>query len=253
MFGHKTLAWALACALVGGAAAAQELRYPDPAERPTAVPAAAAKKAPAIALVSEALGPDEIKVSWSAIPNDEGVTMEVRVGSEDWLDVGPVRLGPACQGCSGAVYVVGVIPGETYWFRLRREGRPISNETAATAFYDVPPPCEGEGALCLHGRFRIDASYDGGRGIAGKARAVRLTPESGYFWFFAPSNIEVVVKMLDGCSVNDKKWVFLTGLTSLRVLAVVTDTSTGATSTYLSANGEPFPTIQDVSAFSSCS
>ena len=258
MFRNKTLAWAIACALVGGtAAAAQTLVYPDANDR-SARSVDEAKNPSAsrlIALKSKALSTSELHVSWGPIPDDTGVTMEARIGSGAWFDIGPLRLGPPCKGCSGAVYVVGVTPGETYFFRLRgpKVPTPISNETAATAFYERAPSCdEGGGALCLQGRYRVDARYEGGREISGKAGAVGLTDESGYFWFFAPGNLELVVKVLDGCSVNKKQWVFITGLTSLRVLAVVTDTWTGATSTYLNEMNKPFPTIQDVNAFATC-
>ena len=257
MVPNKTLAWAIACALLGGsAAAAQQIVYPDANDR-AGLDAATANAQPAsrlIALKSKALSTSELHVSWSALPDDSGVTMEVRVGSGGWVDIGPVRLGPSCRGCAGAVYVVGVTPGETYFFRLKGPKGPaaISNETAATAFYERAPSCEENGALCLQGRYRVDARYDGGREIAGPARAVGLTEEAGYFWFFGPGNIELVVKVLDGCSVNKKQWVFMTGLTSLRVLAVVTDTWTGATSTYLNEMGKPFPAIQDIEAFAAC-
>ena len=257
MFRHKTLAWALACALLGGtAAAAQTLVYPDANDRSAQAVAEAKQPNPArnIALKAKALSTSELHVSWGPIPDDNGITMEARVGSGGWFDIGPVRLGPPCKGCSGAVYVVGVVPGETYFFRLRapKVAAAISNETAATAFFETPPSCGDAGTLCLHDRYRIDARYDGGREIAGKAGAVGLTEESGYFWFFGPGNIELVVKVLDGCKVNERQWVFLTGLTSLRVLAVVTDTWTGATSTYLNEMNKPFPTIQDINAFATC-
>jgi hypothetical protein len=255
MVRNKTLAWALACALAGGtAAAAQELVYPDVTEKPERNTAQAQPASPPVTLASKALSTSEIRVSWSAIPDDAGVTMEVRIGTGGWVDIGPVRLGPSCKGCAGAVYVIGVTPGETYFFRLRapKAAKPLSNETAATAYFAQPPHCDEAGALCLHGRYRVDARYDGGTQHKGKAGAVGLTEESGYFWFFGASNIELVVKLLDGCAVNQRKWVFLTGMTSVRVVAVVTDTFTGATNTYLNEMNRPFPTIQDVDAFAGC-
>ena len=254
---HTTLAWALACALVGGtAAAAQELVYPDSpdsARAPVAMKAAAT--APPIALQAVALSADELKVSWTAIPNDDGVTIEYRTSASRWLDIGPVRMGPACKGCAGAVHVVGVAPGETYMFRLRAAGvrAPISNEAAATAYFAQPPACVSDsGALCLRDRYRVDVRYEGGPRKRGRAGAVDLTEASGYFWFAGPNDIQLMVKLIDGCAVNKHRWVFLAGLTSLRVLTVVTDTWTGATSTYLNEMNQPFPTVQDVGAFKDC-
>lgn len=34
----------------------------------------------------------------------------------------------------------------------------------------------------------------------GVAQAVSLTEDTGYFWFFDPDNVELVVKTLDACS-----------------------------------------------------
>ena len=50
---------------------------------------------------------------------------------------------------------------------------------------------------------------------ARQASAVILTPQSGYFWFFDPDNVEVTVKVLDGRAVNGKLWLFVTGMTDL--------------------------------------
>lgn len=60
-------------------------------------------------------------------------------------------------------------------------------------------------------------------GPARDASAVQLTPESGYFWFFSPDNIEVPVKLLDGRSVNGHYWLFLSGMTDLGLTVTVTN------------------------------
>jgi ELWxxDGT repeat protein len=53
--------------------------------------------------------------------------------------------------------------------------------------------------LCLgNGRFRVEARWRDFQGGTGRGTAVALTNETGYFWFFAPDNVEVVVKVLDG-------------------------------------------------------
>jgi hypothetical protein len=252
---NKTLAWAFAFALAGGtAAAAQVIDYSRSEETPNRITDQATRRTDLVQLSSKALSGTEVKVLWGPIADDTGVSLELRTANEPWQDIGQVRLGPPCKGCSGGVHVIGVVPGETYFFRMRQAGvtAPVSTETAVTAYYEDAPECGSDGGLCLDGRYHVQARYEGNRSLSGAASSVRLTQESGYFWFFAPGNIELVVKVLDGCSVNDHHWVFLTGLTSLRVVAVVTDTQTGATSTYLSQRDQPFPTIQDVSAFATC-
>ena len=43
---------------------------------------------------------------------------------------------------------------------------------------------------------------------AGAGAAVPLTNDTGYSWFFNEDNVEVVVKVLDGCDFNQRYWVF---------------------------------------------
>jgi hypothetical protein len=73
--------------------------------------------------------------------------------------------------------------------------------------------------------------------------------DTGDFWFFSSSNIEMIVKVVDGRSFNSRFWVFAGGLTNVNVVATVTDTQTGAVRTYVNPQGTPFQPIQDTSAF----
>jgi hypothetical protein len=59
-----------------------------------------------------------------------------------------------------------------------------------------------------------------------------LTADSGAFWFFQPSNIELVVKVLDGRTVNGHFWVFYGALSDVGYTITVTDTATGQSKTY---------------------
>jgi hypothetical protein len=64
------------------------------------------------------------------------------------------------------------------------------------------------------------------------ASAVALTDDTGYFWFFDASNVELVVKTLDGTDVNGHYWVFSGALSNLYYRITVTDLVTGAVQTY---------------------
>jgi hypothetical protein len=57
------------------------------------------------------------------------------------------------------------------------------------------------------------------------ASATALTAESGYFSFFAPSNVEVTVKVLDGRGVNGRFWLFAASMTDLPFTLAVVDTA----------------------------
>jgi hypothetical protein len=114
------------------------------------------------------------------------------------------------------------------------------------------PTCVGDNnSLCLAGyRFRVTATFQQTpEGPSSPATAVPLTNDTGYFWFFDPTNVEMVVKVLTGCAVNNDYWVFAGGLTDVGVELKVTDTLTGAVKMYSNAVGTPFQPIQDSSAF----
>jgi photosystem II stability/assembly factor-like uncharacterized protein len=117
----------------------------------------------------------------------------------------------------------------------------------------APAACvPGATALCLgNGRFKVETSWVSGQ-AAGVGQAVALTEDTGYFWFFAASNLELVVKVLDGCALNGNYWFFAGGLTNVQVSLEVTDTQGGTTEIYTSPNGTAFPPTQDTGAFTSC-
>jgi hypothetical protein len=115
-------------------------------------------------------------------------------------------------------------------------------------------PCAADDeTLCLNnGRFQVRATYQTPAGQSGNARVVKLTGDTGYLWFFDPSNVEAVVKVLNGCSFNSRYWVFAGGLTNVRTVVTVTDTETGATRTYINPQSTAFRPIQDTGAFATC-
>ena len=89
-------------------------------------------------------------------------------------------------------------------------------------------------------------------GSSGLANAQPLTP-TGYFWFFNPSNVEVVTKVLNACGITfNSYWVFAAGLTNVEVTLTITDTETEQVRTYTNPMGVPFQPIQDTSAFLTC-
>jgi hypothetical protein len=101
-----------------------------------------------------------------------------------------------------------------------------------------------------HGRFSVTTTFQATpSGPSAPASAVALTGDTGYFWFFDPTNIELVTKVLNGCAINNEYWVFAGGLTDVGVQIKVTDTLTGAVRMYSNPAGTAFQPIQDSSAF----
>jgi hypothetical protein len=139
-------------------------------------------------------------------------------------------------------------------------------EPPAQALLSAPPPgppavssatasgcVEGDTVLCTEGgRFQIEATWQTPSGGSGPGYAVSLTSESGYFWFFEPSNVELIVKTLDACAIGSGEWFFAAGMTDVGVELKVTDTLTGEGKTYSNPVGTPFSPIQDITTFSSC-
>jgi hypothetical protein len=105
--------------------------------------------------------------------------------------------------------------------------------------------------LCLGGRFTVTAQWTSDTG-SGTGHAVALVSDTGSFWFFSPTNLEILVKVLDACGVNGKKWVFGGGLTNVRVVLTITDLQTLIQQTYTNPLDTAYQPVQDTSAFSTC-
>jgi len=106
--------------------------------------------------------------------------------------------------------------------------------------------------LCLNGnRFAVTVAWKDFQGHTGKGTAVSLAGASGTtgtFWFFNASNVELVVKALDGREVNGHFWIFFGALSNVEYTVTVTDSQTGAMRTYTNPSGR-FASVADTLAF----
>ena len=117
----------------------------------------------------------------------------------------------------------------------------------------VSGPCTpNANSLCLNnGRFKVTATYTSAQG-SGTATAIPGTSDTGQFWFFSSQNVEMVVKVLNGCTFNQRYWVFAGGLTNVQVTMTVTDMANGTVKTYTNPLNTAFQPIQDTAAFATC-
>jgi ELWxxDGT repeat protein len=107
----------------------------------------------------------------------------------------------------------------------------------------------GAATLCLGGqRFAATVSWQDFSGRTGAGTAVDLTPDTGYFWFFSPDAVELVLKVLDGRAVNGKFWVFYGALSNVAYTITIRDTATGNIRTYTNPAGQ-FASVADTGAF----
>jgi hypothetical protein len=138
-----------------------------------------------------------------------------------------------------------------------RNGRALADEVFFGFLGPVSQPgtCSaGVSTLCLNkGRFKVQATFATVSGGAAQvAFAEAQGTDSGRYWFFSPDNTEVTLKVLNGCGINSRYWVFAAGLTNLETLITVTDMQTGKSRRYYNAPGKTFAPVQDVNAFATC-
>ncbi len=128
----------------------------------------------------------------------------------------------------------------------------LTGQNPTSDFQIFLATCQPPLPLALRaGRFQVRAQWRTAQG-SGVGTPVALTPESGYFWFFNPGNVELVGKVLDGCGLPPGRlWFFGAGLTNVEVRLAVTDTKTQALRTYFNRLGRNFRPVQDTATGSS--
>ncbi len=150
----------------------------------------------------------------------------------------------------------GLTASTSYTFRVKAHNAfgdsATSNEAAATTLAGAPT-CDPS-ALCLaNNRFAVTATFDTTGGIHGTGQPIKLTADTGYFWFFAATNVEVVIKVLDACTFTTPAfWVFAGGLTDVHAVITVTDLVSGQSHQYVNPIQTKFQPIQDTGTFLTC-
>jgi hypothetical protein len=148
-----------------------------------------------------------------------------------------------------------LVPATYYTFRVRATAAggtsPYSNEASATTNGLGLECVEDEETLCLNdGRFRVVVAW--GSEQSGVGHAVPLSGDTGYFWFFSATNVELIVKALDACVISNRFWVFAGGLTDVETILTVEDTESAEARTYINPATTPFQPLQDTAAFATC-
>jgi hypothetical protein len=209
-----------------------------------------------------------------AILSRPSVALDIFAAQDAWLDGFAAQL--AGQGASFAITQKMADDMGSIFAKLKQAGTPslartlaheqqrlgldsIAGLTMSQLWQRVnerggPEACvPSSTVLCLNGgRFRVESDWETADGRKGSGQAVPLAGDSGYFWFFDAANVESVVKVLDGCGLNQRFWAFAAGLTNVQVATTVTDAWTGAGKTYENRQGTPFAPIQDADAVDAC-
>lgn len=168
-------------------------------------------------------------------------------------------LRPGCSGASAEIVFQPLSPSGNGQWRLP-EGSVadvvLTHDPSGNACQTGTPPAsacvDSATALCLHQkRFRVTAL----RVIPAPSalgQVVRGNSESGHFHFSSPDNVELTVKVLNSCGVNNRYWVFASPVTNVQYTLTVTDTQTGTVKTYTNPLGNQGPPTQDTNAFATC-
>ena len=209
---------------------------------------------PPSGLSAVTLSSSAIELHWS-----DNALLEERYEVEGRSEESTFSVLKTLPADSETVILEGLQPQTTYTFRVRAigsHGASTYTETISIAtFGEAPGPClSDDTTLCLNQeRFRVEVEwqrFDGGRGDA--RRVSQGTDDSGLFWFFQDQNWEMLVKVLDGCGVNQHFWVFAAATTNVEYTLRVTDTATGVVKTYFNPLGTSAPAITDSAAFATC-
>ena len=156
------------------------------------------------------------------------------------------------QALAGSESLAAAAAPQATPFAAETKENTTSGASVLEASMSAPASCSpSDTVLCLNGgRFRVEANWTDFQGRSGVGRAVSLSGDTGYFWFFTSSNVELVVKALDGRSLNNNYWLFYGALSNVTYTLTVTDTLTFATKTYSNPSGR-FASVGDTAAFPS--
>ncbi len=132
-------------------------------------------------------------------------------------------------------------------YQLDVDGTPVDGVNVGSR------PCSRDQIMCLRQeRFLVEVDWQIPDGSQGRGRAVFSELESGIFYFFAPDNWEMLIKVLDGCAINDRFWVFAAATTNVEYTLRVTDTVTGLSTSYFNPLDTASPAITDTKALAAC-
>jgi len=177
-------------------------------------------------------------------------------GSELWLSdgssAGTHRVQDIAPEAASSAPADLTLVGDLLYFSA--DDAVTGRELWALPLAALPEPCApGETQLCLGGgRFRVEVEWSDFAGNSGQGHASPLanSADTGFFWFFDASIVELVVKVIDGRDLNGHFWVYYGALSNVEYTITITDTETDEVQVYRNPSGT-FASEGDILAFPS--
>lgn len=199
------------------------------------------------------LSTSEIQLNWNDNSNNEtGFKIERKGLTGAYQEI-------ATAGAGATSFVAGGLdPATAYTFRVRATNAAgnsaYSNEATAASNGPIGPCIPGPNTLCVNnGRFAITVDWRTATGSNhGNAVVVPTAPDSGLFYFFDAANLEMLIKVLNGCALTNTYWVFYAATTNVELKTTVIDSQTGKAKVYFNPLNTAAPPIQDTGALAVC-
>jgi hypothetical protein len=189
------------------------------------------------------LSEDRIRLTWQDNNGSgEGTDLEYTYfisifipSSSVWIEI-PFPLPASTHSAN----LVGLSPSREYTIRILArntfgDSEPSNTVSARTFSPEATCTTTTEVLCLLQGRFQVEVSFRNQHApgsLTRSARALPSTDQIGEFWFFDQDNIELVVKLIDGRSINGHFWAYYGGITDLEVWLTITDTQTNTQRIY---------------------
>lgn len=177
----------------------------------------------------------------TAKPRSDTAAFPCDATAASWA-IGDGRWGPRPSG--------GTHPVEAGGASTRSEERQAAVGVGLPGHSGDATDCEPDtSVLTLGGGYTVSMCYETSEGEVGDAVDWGLdSQQSGLLYFFDRDNVEVLLKVLDGCGVNGHRWVFVAPVTDLAFNLVVTSPG-GEIWTHTNRLGETADAASDTSAF----
>lgn len=186
---------------------------------------------------------------------------------KDLVAADPYAPGPPPAARIDAFLVTGVVyrlvtsnlqPGvldEAYANRITGPGEILTSACFPVGDEDAEGPDDDDtfGFAVQRERFCVLADWASPHGTFGFARSVpHRSDDSVLFWFFAPANWELLVKVLDACDLNGHFWVFFSATTNVEFTLQVIGRGSNfpdLAKTYFNPQGHAADAVTDTAAF----